>query len=76
MSATETQLRALINEHLDLGREADLGRGFSDSGISSLDAVAFMRIVEREFGVSIPPEDCGKMETFGKLVAYLDAKTS
>jgi len=31
--------------------------------------------VEREFSVSIPPEDCHKIATFGKLIAHLDAKT-
>ena len=49
--------------------------GFSDSGVSSLNAVAFMRIVEREFGIVVPPEDCGKLGTFRDLVAYVDAKT-
>lgn len=74
MAGTESRLRALIDEHLDLGHEPNLDGGFADSGISSVDAVAFMRIVEREFDVSIPPEDCGKIETFGKLVAHLDSK--
>ena len=74
MAGTETRLRALINEHLALDHEPSLGGGFADSGVSSVDAVAFMRIVEREFNVSIPPEDCGKITTFGKLVAHLDSK--
>jgi len=75
MAGTESQLRALIDEHLDLDREPSLDGSFADSGISSLDAVAFIRIVEREFNVSIPPEDCHKIATFGKLIAHLDAKT-
>ncbi|MDE2752999.1 MAG: phosphopantetheine-binding protein [Gemmatimonadota bacterium] len=74
MAGTESRLRALINEHLDLGREPSLDGGFAESGVSSVDAVAFMRIVEREFDVSIPPEDCGKIATFGELVAHLDSK--
>ena len=74
MAGTESRLRALIDEHLALDHEPSLGGGFADSGISSVDAVAFMRIVEREFNVSIPPEDCGKIGTFGELVAHLDSK--
>ena len=74
MAGTESRLRALIDEHLDLGHEPNLDGGFADSGISSVDAVAFMRIVEREFDVSIPPEDCGKIGTFGALVTHLDSK--
>ena len=55
MSATENRVRALVEEHLGLGRQANLDGGFSDAGVSSVDAVAFMRVVEREFGVAIPP---------------------
>ncbi|MDE2772783.1 MAG: acyl carrier protein [Gemmatimonadota bacterium] len=74
MAGTESRLLALIDEHFDLDHAPDLNRGFSDSGISSLNAVAFMKVVEREFDVVIPPEDCDKIGTLGKLIAYLDAK--
>ncbi len=74
MAGTESRLRALISEHLALDHEPSLDGGFADSGISSMDAVAFMRIVEREFEVTIPPEDCGKIGTFRELVAHLDSK--
>ena len=40
-----------------------------------MDAVVFMRIVERGFGVSIPPEESAGITNFRKLVAHLDAKT-
>lgn len=75
MTSTESRLRALINEHLGLNREPNLDGGFSDAGVSSMDAVAFMRIVEKEFSVTIPPEDCAKIGTFRELVSHLDAKT-
>ncbi|MDE2772835.1 MAG: phosphopantetheine-binding protein [Gemmatimonadota bacterium] len=74
MAATESRLMALIDEHLDLGRAPDLEREFADSGISSMDAVAFIKVVSREFDVTIPPEDCDKIGTLGKLLAYLDSK--
>jgi acyl carrier protein len=73
MPGTESRLRALIDEHLALDHEPGSAGGFADAGISSMDAVAFMRIVEREFNVSIPPEG-GKIGTFGELVAHLDSK--
>ena len=75
MATTESRLRALVVQHLSLNREADLDGGFSDAGISSLDAVAFMRIVEREFGITIPPEDCATIQTFRDLIAHIDEKT-
>lgn len=75
MTTTERRLRALIDENFDLGREPNLDAGFSDAGVSSMDAVAFMRIVEREFGVSIPPEDSARIDSFRNLIAHLDSKT-
>lgn len=74
MTTTERRLRALIDDNFDLGREPNLDRGFSDAGVSSLDAVAFMRIVEREFGVSIPPEECARINSFRDLIGHLDSK--
>ena len=73
MAGTESRIRALVNEHLALGHEPSLDRSFSDSGISSMNAVAFIRIVEREFGIQIPPEDCPQIGTLGKLVSYIDS---
>ncbi|MDE2873970.1 MAG: phosphopantetheine-binding protein [Gemmatimonadota bacterium] len=74
MTGTESRLVELMDEHLDLGREPDLNRGFADSGISSLNAVAFIKVVEREFGVAVAPEDCDKITTLGNLIAYLESK--
>ncbi len=74
MAGTKSRLLALIDEHLHLGRAPDLDRGFADSGISSVNAVAFIKVVEREFDVSIPPEDCDKIGTLGNLIAYLDSQ--
>lgn len=73
MSTTETRLRKLIQDNLALDREPSLDGGFTDAGVSSIDAVAFMRVVEREFGLLIPPEDCGKIGTFRELIAHLEA---
>ena len=75
MVTIESRLRALIAEHLDLNREPVLEGGFADAGVSSMDAVAFMRIVEKEFGILIPPEDCSKIGNFQELIAHLEAKT-
>ena len=74
MAGTESRFVALIDEHLDLGRAPDLDRGLAESGISALNAVAFIKVVEREFDVSIPPEDCERIETPGKLIACVDSK--
>ncbi len=63
----------LVDEHLDLGREPEWDGGLADSGVSSLDAVAFKKAIEKEFDVTIPLE-C--FDTLRKLVAFIDAKAA
>ena len=65
------RLGELVNEHLDLDRDPQWDGGLADSGVSSLDAVAFKKVVEKEFGVSVPPE-C--FDTLRKLAAYIDSQ--
>ena len=70
--AAEARLRELVDEHLSLGRQPQWDGGLADSGVSSLNAVAFKKVVEKEFGVSIPPE-C--FDSLRKLSAYIDSQT-
>lgn len=74
MTGAEARIRELVEEHLVADREPSFDRTFSDSGISSVNAVAFIRVVEREFGIRIPPEDCLLVRTLGGLVTYIDSK--
>jgi len=71
--AAEARLRELVDEHLDLGREPLWDGGLADSGVTSLQAVAFKKIVEKEFDVSIPLE-C--FDTLRKLAAYIDSRAA
>jgi len=58
MSSTEDRLRKTINEDLDLDHEPDFDRAFSEAGVSSLDAVAFFKLVNQEFDLKMAAEDC------------------
>lgn len=73
MATTNERLKELVDEHLDLGHEADFDAKFSDSGVSSVDAVAFIKVINQEFSLTIPPEKVAQMETLGDLAGYLDA---
>ncbi len=69
MTATEQRLTELAQEHL--GRTPDLDTQFADSGVSSVDAVAFMKVVNSDFGLSLTAGDCAGCTTLrgiGKLV--------
>ena len=43
MSSTETRLRTNINVNLDLDHDPDFDRQLNDTGVSSVNAVAFFQ---------------------------------
>ncbi len=73
MSTTEARLRELIDEHLDLDHAPDFDLPFGDAGVSSLDCVAFVKLVAREFDTEIPPEEWMGMGSLRGLVARIDS---
>ncbi|MDE0111647.1 MAG: acyl carrier protein [Albidovulum sp.] len=74
--ATKDRLKQLIDEHLNLGRAPDFGAQLSESGVSSLDAVAFFKEVKSEFSLTLAPEDCLQFKTLGEVVEFIDARRS
>ena len=72
MTATEERLVQLAAEHLDLGRSPDLDRAFADSGVSSVDALSFLRAVTREFNLLITAGDCAGLSTLRDVAALVD----
>jgi acyl carrier protein len=77
MASTEERLRQLVDENLEvdgraIGQELNLGGNLMDAGVSSVDFVAFMKVVVNEFGVNMDPGDCEGFQTLGDLVAFLD----
>lgn len=75
MTATEGRLKSLAQEQFDLDREPDPDAKVRDSGVSSMDAVAFIKKVGEAFGVDIPPEDAAELEDLRGLAQYLDSRS-
>ena len=75
MPSTADRLLELCRDNLNPGREPDLDLAFSDSGISSVDAVAFIKLVGTTFGVTIAPEDFGRLNNLRDLVDLIDEKS-
>ena len=78
MATTEERLRKLVDDNLEIeGRSAGdplhVDYSLRESGISSVDFVAFAKIVADEFGVSFSPEDCAKYSTVGELITLLES---
>ena len=70
MATTEDRIRELVRENLDLDRDPNFDASLSDSGVSSVDAIAFMKIVSQEFGVEISPDDLGQIMNLRDLASF------
>jgi len=75
MSATEDRLNQLINDHLDLGRDPDFDAPFNESGVSSVDAVAFFKEVSKEFNLPFSVAEFAKCPTLREVVNYIDSRS-
>ena len=75
VASTEDRLVALVKEHLDFPNAPNFDAGLHDSGVSSVDAVAFIKKVGQAFGVEIPPEEVAQFKNLRDIAAYLDSHT-
>ena len=71
MASVEERIFALAQENLDLGRDPDWDLTFGESDVSSMDAVAFIKLLDQEFGIEIPPEELAEVDTMRKLAAVV-----
>ncbi len=74
MSSALDKIVSLADEHLDLGREPRLDVTFSDSGVSSMAALAFVRLLNEELGLDMSPGDLYKFDTIRSLVAHVESQ--
>ena len=74
MSSTEDRLKQLADEHLDLGSNPDFDAHLGEAGVSSVDAVAFFKVVNDEFNLSLAPQDCLQFKTLRLLADHIDAR--
>ena len=74
MTSTEDRIRNLINENLEIdGSTLDLNTSLTEAGVSSMDLVAFAKLVSQEFGVSFSPDDCARLNSVRALIGFLDS---
>lgn len=71
MASSEDRIKQLFQENM--GRPVDTSASVADTGVSSLEAVAFVQKVGAEFNITIPPDDMAKFNSFGDLIAYVDS---
>ena len=73
MSSTEDRLKELADQHLGLGSDPNFDAQLADSGVSSVDAVAFFKEVNNGFSLSLQAEECLQFKTLRLLANYIDA---
>ena len=79
MASTEDRIRTLVAENLEvdgkpLPEPVDFSTGLTDVGVSSMDIVAFAKVVAQDFGVTFTPEACASIKTLDELVKCLDSQ--
>lgn len=77
MATTEQRVRQLVSENLEVDGQpldlpADLNISLIDAGVSSLDLVAFAKVVSQEFNVTFTPEDCASVNSMQELISFID----
>ena len=77
MATTEERVRQLVSNNLEvdgqpLNLSGNLDTGLTELGVSSLDIVAFAKLVSKEFNITFTIEDCETVNTIQKLIDYID----
>ncbi len=77
MATTEQRIRQLVSENLEVDGQpvdlsGDLNTGLGALGVSSLDVVAFAKLVSEEFNITFTIEDCETVDTIQKLIDHID----
>lgn len=75
MSSTQDRLKHLASEHLGLGPDPDFDARLADAGINSMDAVAFFKEANKEFSLSLQPEDCLRFKSLNELLSFVNERS-
>ncbi len=80
MATTADRIRKLIADNLEVDGQPialpdDLNISLSEAGVSSVDMLAFAKIVAEDFGVEFTAQDCVDVKSVAELVRRLDAAT-
>ena len=81
MPSTEERIRKLVADNLEVGGEPlgeslDLNTSLSDAGVSSMDIVAFAKVIQDEFGVAFTAQDCAELQSLSQVITFLDARAT
>lgn len=76
MPSTRDRLAQIVDEYLEGERDPDFDPSVSDSDVSSMEAAAFMKRVDREFDIQSQSRDIAPIRMLGQLAEYIDPPSS
>ena len=81
MPSTEDRVRQLIADNLEVdGQPVDpslpLSSNLTDAGVSSIDLVAFAKVIQDEFNVKFTVEHCSELQSLAELIQFLDTSAA
>ena len=79
MASTAARIRQLVSDNLEVdGQPIDLPQDLNisllEAGVSSMDLVAFAKVVSQEFNVTFTLEDCANLNSIRSLVEHIDSQ--
>ncbi|MCY4587226.1 MAG: phosphopantetheine-binding protein [Bryobacterales bacterium] len=79
MSSTADRLRKLVGENLEVdGQPIDLPQDLNisllEAGVSSMDLVAFAKLVSQEFDITFSPEECTRLGSVREVAEFIDSQ--
>lgn len=79
MPSTAERIRKLVADNLEVDGEPleapeDLNVSLVDLGVSSLDIVAFARVIQQDFNMQFEIEQCTELKSLAEVVEFLDAQ--
>ncbi len=80
MASTADRLKTLIADNLEVDGQAiavpeDLNISLLEAGVSSVDLVAFAKLVARDFDVKFTLEHCTTLNSVKEVADYIDSQS-
>ncbi len=73
MASVEQRFKSLLQRHLGITDSAAMHSTLSDLGVNSVDAIAFLKAVCKEFGTDFKPEDVANFANLQAAVDHIEA---
>lgn len=79
MASTADRLKSLIAENLEVDGQSiavpeDLNISLLEAGVSSLDLVAFAKLVAQDFNIKFAAEHCTSLNSVREVADFIDSK--